>query len=160
MTFVVLNAGISSWFSGDAEVELRREIIKALTAMEKELKYTAPAQTNLADGNTAVSLNFHLPNKDASGVIINWDEFTPAISWSTDVITYELNANEEIIRKVNGGAGSVLARNITGLQFSRTAPPDPFPGNMLRIDITAQKTDKKGRLLTDAVQFLIKIRNN
>jgi len=159
MTFTVLNTGISSWFMGDAEAELRREIIKALTAMEKELKYTAPAQTDLASGATSASLNFHLPNRDANGVVIDWDELTPAIEWSAEVITYELNANGEIIRRSSLGQSSVLARNVISLQFSRTSPPDPFPEDMLRIDITVQKADKKGRLLSDSVQLLVKMRN-
>lgn len=159
MTFLVLNAGMSSWFMGDVEAELRREGIKALTAIEKELKYTAPAETDLASGATAASLSFHLPSRDANGVVIDWNGFTPSIVWSTELITYELNANGEIIRRSSLGQSSVLARNITSLQFSRTAPPDPFPDDMLRIDITAQKADKKGRVLTDSVQLLIKMRN-
>ncbi|MCK9615258.1 MAG: prepilin-type N-terminal cleavage/methylation domain-containing protein [Candidatus Omnitrophica bacterium] len=159
MTFLALNTGMSSWFSGDVEVELRREIIKALTTMEKELKYTAPAQTDLADGATATSLNFHLPNKDANGVVINWGNLVPSISWSADIITYERNVNGEIIRRTSSGEYRVLARNITSLQFSRLAPPDPFPDDMLRIDITVQKADKKGRVLNDTVQLLVKMRN-
>ena len=159
ITFTVLNTGIGSWFMGDVEAELRREIIKALTVMERELKYTAAAQTNLASGATAASLSFHLPNKDANGVVINWDESAPSINWSADVIIYELNANGEIVRRTSSGQSSVLARSVIALQFSRTPPPDPFPENILRIDITVQKTDKKGRLLSDVVQLLVKMRN-
>lgn len=162
MAFVTLNTGMNSWFTGNTAVEARSEIIKTLSAMEKELKETASAQT-LPNSGVSTSINFHLPGGadiDGDGTIINWYGFSPlyepVIEWSTTNITYELNASGEIIRRTSLGQSRVLARNISSLQFSRTATAT----NILQIDITAQKRDSKGRIVNDMARLMVKMRNN
>ncbi|MFA5271620.1 MAG: hypothetical protein WC412_04690 [Candidatus Omnitrophota bacterium] len=163
MAFVTLNTGMNSWFTGNIAVEMRSELIKTLSVMEKELKETAPAQTNLPSGALAASINFHLPggvDVDGDGTIIYWSGtaplYEPAIEWSAEVITYELNAAGEIIRRTSLGQSRVLARNISSLQFSRPS----VASNILQIDITAQKQDSKGRIVNDAARLMVKMRNS
>jgi len=161
MAFATLNTGMNSWFSGSTSVDLRSEIIKTFSTMEKDLKNTAPAQTNLASGSSATSIVFHLPQDiDGDGTIIDWNGtsplYEPIIEWPAETITYELNANNEIIRRTSSGQSRVLARNIVSLQFSRLSTMS----NILQIDISAQKSDTKGRVLNDAARLIIKMRNN
>lgn len=162
MAFITLNTGMNSWFTGDTAVELRNEIIKAFSAMEKELKRTGPPpHIDLDSGESASFVNFYLPaDVDGDGTVINWNgvapRYEPFTEWSTTVITYELNANGEIIRRTSLGQSRVLARNISSLQFSTSA----VASDILQIDISAQKRDAKGRIVIDTAQLLVKMRNN
>ena len=161
MAFLTLNTGMNSWFSGGTSVELRSEIIKTFIAMEKELKATAPAQTNLPSGGMATSLIFHLPQDiDGDGTIVDWNGtaplYKPAIEWSPTTVTYQLNANGEIIRTTSLGQSRIISRNIISLQFSRSSTVS----NILQIDITAQKMDPKRRMLNDTARLIVKMRNN
>lgn len=160
MAFVLLDSGTKSWFAGDIETRLRREIVKAVMPMEKELKLTRASQTNLASGAASTSITFSIPqDNDADGTIL---DSSANIEWSNDsaaaspwTITYSLNANNEIIRTTSAGSTSVLARNITSLQFTRPVSPV----NILQIDISAQAQDRKGRTFADVGQLVIKMRN-
>ncbi|MDD4954469.1 MAG: hypothetical protein PHP17_00300 [Candidatus Omnitrophica bacterium] len=150
--FLVLNSGINSWLTGDVEVSLRRELVKAVIPMEKELKFTQAAQTNLASGSTSNTITFAIPaDIDSDGTILN---SAGRIEWSPDLITYSLNANGEIVR-TTPAATSILARNITGLQFTRPVSPV----NVIEVNVTATRQNSKGRVFTDAAQFIIKMRN-
>ena len=72
------------------------------------------------------------------------------------VITYELNAAGEIIRRTSLGQSRMLARNISSLQFSRPA----VASNILQVDIIARKQDSKGRIVNDTARLMVKMRNN
>lgn len=149
--FAVMNVGIGAWFTGDVSVELRQEIIKAFTAMEKELKETRPAQISLTIGTSSPSLTFKIPqDNNNDGTIL--DSFGN-IEWSGN-ITYALNGANEITRTASG-VTSVLAHNVVNLQFSR--PTSPV--NLLQIDITARKVSAQGKTVQDAGQIMIKMRN-
>jgi len=149
--FAVMNVGVGAWFTGDVSVQLRQEIIKAFTKMEKELKETRPAQVSLTIGTSSSSLTFKIPqDNNGDGTIL--DSFGN-IEWSGD-ITYALNGANEITRTASG-VTSVLARNVVNLQFTR--PTSPV--NLLQIDITAQKVSAQGRTIQDTGQIMIKMRN-
>lgn len=152
MAFLVLNSGVSSWLAGDVEVDLRRELVKAIVSMEKELKLTRASQTNLASGAVSNSLTFAIPQDiNGDGTIL---DATGQVEWSPNRVTYSLNANGEIIRTTTARA-SVLARNITRLTFTRPVSPV----NILQVDISAQRQNIKGRIFTDTGQLIIKMRN-
>ncbi len=149
--FAVMNVGTGAWFIGDVSVQLRQEIIKAFTTMEKELKVTRPSQISLTSGNSSSSLTFKMPHDNNNdGIIL--DSFGN-IEWSGN-ITYELNGANEITRTASG-VTSVLARNFVNLQFTR--PTSPV--NLLQIDITARKVSAQGRTVQDTGQIMIKMRN-
>ncbi|MCK9573231.1 MAG: hypothetical protein M0R20_02365 [Candidatus Omnitrophica bacterium] len=158
--FVVMDAGISSWFAGDIETNLRREIIKAIIPMERELKSTTAAQTNLASGTSSNTITFSIPqDNDADGTILDTQA---AIEWSSDAdaaapwtITYSLNGNNEIIKTTSAGDVSVLARHINSLLFTRPISPV----NVLQVDIGATAQNAKGRVYNDVGQIIIKMRN-
>lgn len=149
--FNVMDVGRSAWFSADVSVELRQEIIKALMAMEKELKETRPAQISLGIGTSSSSLTFKIPqDNNGDGTIL---DSLGNVEWSGNIV-YALNASNQIIRTALG-VTSILANNIVNLQFSR--PTSPL--QLLQIDITAQKVSAMGVSIQDSGQIMIKMRN-
>lgn len=151
VAFAVMNAGVTSWFTGSIAVELRREIIRAFTVMDRDLKETAPAQTNLASGANAATITFTVPQDiDADGTVLN---AAGQIEWSGNII-YALNANGQITRTDANGT-RILANNITALLFTRPVSPV----DILWIDVSAQKANVRGDLINDAERMVIKMRN-
>lgn len=152
--FQVMETGRSAWFTGDVSVELRQQIIKAFTVMEKELMGTAPSKMDLGSNSNSNSLNFKLPQRDGNNHVVLASNGT--ISWESaaNSITYAL-AGSQITRSANGTT-RVLANNVTGLQFSRPAAPL----NILQINITVSKTTTTRRQLQDSGEIQIKMRND
>jgi type II secretory pathway component PulJ len=151
--FQVMTTGSSSWTTGDVSVELRQQIIKAFTVMEKELMGTAPAQISLGSGSSSNSLNFKLPQRDSNNHVVLGSN--GAVTWesSANSITYTL-AGSQITRAVSGTT-KILANNVTSLQFSRPATPL----NLLQINIAVRKTTTAGRQMQDSGEIQIKMRN-
>jgi prepilin-type N-terminal cleavage/methylation domain-containing protein len=147
--FSVMEASRRAWFIGDASVELRQEIIKAFICMEPELQKTTPGQISITVGNNDSSLTFKIPQA-INGSIVNAGG---NITWS-GTITYALNATNRIVR-TNGNSTSVLANNIIGLLFTRPVNTT----DILQVDISAQKTSVTRRVISDAGQITVRMRN-
>ncbi|MBP7217131.1 MAG: prepilin-type N-terminal cleavage/methylation domain-containing protein [Candidatus Omnitrophica bacterium] len=141
----------TSLFIGDASVELRQEIIKAFTRMEKELKETRPAQISLTAGMSGSTLAFRVPtDKDLDGTIL---DSQGSIEWS-DSIVYALNEAHQLTRTA-AGKTHVLANNIRSVQFNRPAATS----NLLEIDIVAEKTTPSQNVMRDSGEIMLKMRN-
>lgn len=161
--FAVLDVGRTSWFTGDVRTELRKEMIRAFMAMERELRETRPvsvgasARINLNYGESSNSIAFQIPqdSNDPDTTIL---DPLGGIEWSEN-ITYSLNGNNEIIRTAPDGTIRVLARGIINLEFSRSRIPDDLPIDLLIINITAQKASGVGRLAIETGQLIVKMRN-
>lgn len=162
--FAVLDIGRGSWLSGDVHSELRKEMIRAFMAMERELRETRPvsggpsARINLNYGESSNSITFQIPqdSNDSDTTIL---DPLGDIEWSGN-ITYSLNGNNEIIRTAPDGATRVLARGVANLEFSRfRAPPDDLPNDLLIINITGQKASGAGKVATETGQLIIRMRN-
>ena len=157
VAFAVLDVGRGSWFGGDVRAELRKEMIRAFMAMERELRETSPAQQSVSYDTSSTSITFRVPQDiDGDGTIL--DSFG-YIEWPSlaNSIVYSLNGNNEIIRTASG-VTRVLARGITGLQFSRNRNP-ALPLELLIINITAQKASSVGKIATETGQLIVKMRN-
>ena len=119
--------------------------------MERELKETRPAQTSLASGSSSASLTFRIPqDTDGDGTIL---DSLGNIEWSPQ-ITYALNGSHQITRTASG-ATTVMANNISVLQFTRPLSPV----NILQVDITASKNTTFGRQIQDLGQITFEMRN-
>lgn len=148
--FLVLSIGQRSWLSADASIQLRQDIARAIIVMGQDLSETSPAKINLALNNPAASITFKIPqdlNGDGTVVTVAGD-----IEWSPN-ITYSLNASNQIQRAVSGGATTIIANNITGLQFTR------LQNEVVRINVTAGKVSDIGKPAQDTGQVIIKLRN-
>jgi prepilin-type N-terminal cleavage/methylation domain-containing protein len=155
--FAVLDLGRSSWFAGDIRSELRKEMIRAFMAMERELRETRPSQLqSFPYGTSSTEVTFKIPqdSNDADTTIL--DPFG-YVEWSGN-IRYWLNGSNEIIRTDPSGATRVLVRGITSLQFSRNRNP-VLPQDLLIINITAQKASAIGKVASETGQLIIKMRN-
>jgi len=148
--FLVLSIGQRSWLSADVSIHLRQEIARSIIVMGQELNETSPAKINLTLNIPANSITFKIP-QDLNG---DGDIVTTAgnIEWSPN-ITYSLNASNQIQRVVSGGATTIIANNITGLQFTRTQ------NEVIQINITAGKVSDIGKIVQDTGEVIIKLRN-
>lgn len=142
--FLVMSIGQRSWFSGDASMEVRQQIIVALTRMNSELAETTSAQTNLTANVPATSITFHIPTGTVVDTLGN-------IVWSTP-ISYSRDGSNNLIRTY-AGATSIIGRDISSLQFTNSQ------SRLIQVDITAQKTDNMGKVVQDTEQSIIKMRN-
>lgn len=149
--FQTMYIGRESWATGGVTLELRQEIIKTFIKMEKELKETRSAETNLASGASSASLTFKIPqDNNGDGTIL---DTSANVEWSPN-ITYARNGDNQITRTDSLGT-TVLANNISNLEFSRPISPV----NILQIDLTVNKTSATGRQFVDSGQIKIKMRN-
>ena len=142
--FLVMSIGQRSWFTGDASMEVRQQIIVVLTRMNSELAETTSSQTNLTANVPATSITFHIP----TGIVV---DTLGNIVWSTP-ITYSRNVSNQLIRTY-AGTTSIIGNDISSLQFTNTQ------SRLIQIDITAQKTDNMGKVVQDIEQSIIKMRN-
>ncbi len=155
--FTVLDIGRGSWFAGDVRADLRKEMIRAFMAMERELRETRPSQlVSFPHGTTSNEVTFRVPQDGADADTTILDSFG-YIEWSGN-IRYWLNGNNEIIRTDPLGSTRVLARGITGLEFSRSRVP-ALPEDLLIINITAQKASGIGKVASETGQLIIQMRN-
>lgn len=149
--FGIMDLGRASWFTGSAAVEVHQEIIKPFMTMEKELRKTSPGQVSLTSGTSGSSFTFKIPQDiNGDGTVL---DASGNIEWSAN-ITYALNSSNQITRTASGAA-SVLANNISSLQFTRPASSV----DIIQIDITARKTSVTGRQFQETGQIIIKMRN-
>ncbi|MCX5696136.1 MAG: prepilin-type N-terminal cleavage/methylation domain-containing protein [Candidatus Omnitrophica bacterium] len=148
--FLVLSIGQRSWLNADVSIQLRQEIARSIIVMGQELNETSPAKINITLNSPASSVVFKIPqdlNGDGYVVTTAGD-----IEWSPN-ITYSLNASNRIQRAVSGGATTIIANNITGLQFTRTQ------NETIQVNLTASKVSNTGRLVQDTGEFVVKLRN-
>jgi len=147
--FLAMSVAQRSWFTGDAAVETRQQIILALITMNSELSETTSSKTNLTANVPQGSITFRIPHdNNGDGSVV---DTLGNIEWSNPII-YSRNASNNLIRTY-GGVTSTLARNISFLQFKNTQ------NRLIQVDITAQKTDNMGKLIQDTEQAVIKMRN-
>jgi prepilin-type N-terminal cleavage/methylation domain-containing protein len=160
VAFSILDIGRGSWFSGDVQSELRKEMIRGFMSMERELREIRPisAYLSLNYGESSNAVVFNIPQDSADSDTTVLDNFGE-IEWSGN-ITYSLNGNNEIIRTAPDGTTKVLARGITNLEFSRDrGAASPLPLDLLIINIAAQKASGIGRIATESGQLIVRMRN-
>ncbi len=146
----VLLVGESSWQTNSVRVELIQELRKAKGSIENELRQTASsaitAGPTAADGSTATSITFYLPN----GVSGN------AITWSANTTQYILGGSDSNqLQRIENSITRVIAQNIQTLGFSRAAATS----NIINVTLTAQKDTVKGRTLSVDFTFAVQMRN-
>ncbi len=147
--FGVMDVGRNASFMGDSSVGTRQQIIRAFMTMEKELRETRPSQTSLTIGSTSANLTFKIP------VLVNGSvlDSNGNIVWSNSTV-YALNNAGQITRTVSG-VTTILANNVSSLQFSRPVTPV----NLIQVDITARKTSLSRRTVQDTGEIQIEMSN-
>lgn len=150
-SFQIMDVGAKNWLTSDVSVQLRQEIVRSFSRMELDLKKTRPAQISLGSGASSTSLTFRVPqDNNNDGTILDASGY---IEWSSDIV-YALDGSGQITR-TSAGTTSVVARNITSLQFTRPISP----ADILQIDIVASKISDAGRTLQDSSQLKVRMRN-
>jgi prepilin-type N-terminal cleavage/methylation domain-containing protein len=143
--------GKSALLSSDIPTQLRQNVIFSIMSMAHELRQTAPAKTNITEGTSSSAITFKIPyDSDSDGDVV---DKIGNVEWGQD-ITYALDGSGQL-RRTYAGTTSVIAPNISSLEFSRPAGQD----EILQIDIIVQKKDGQGKVYQDAEQAIIKMRN-
>jgi hypothetical protein len=143
--------GKSALLASDISTQLRQNVLFSIMSLMRELRQTAPAKTSLTEGASSNAITFKIPHdNDSDGDVVDG---IGNIEWGQD-ITYALNNLGQLIR-TRGGVTSVIAPNISTLQFSRLSGEDA----LLQIEIVAQKKDSRGDLYQDVEQAIVKMRN-
>jgi len=149
--FQVMDVGRGAWFTGDAAIELRQEIIKTFMKMERELKETRPAQISLGSGTQGASLTFKIPQDiDGDGTIL---DSSGNIEWSANIV-YALNGSNQITRTTSG-ATTIISNDVTALLFTRPSTPV----DILQIDVSVSKATATNKILQDSGEISVKMRN-
>ena len=146
-------AGKSSLLVSDIPTKLRQDVLFALLPMVKELRQSAPSKVSVTEGTSSNTITFKIPHDDDTppdGVPV---DTIGNVEWGPD-ITYARDGVGRLIRTYSG-VSSVVASNITSLQFTRPAGNDAI----IQIDITAARADGQGTLYQDAEQVIVKMRN-
>ena len=147
---MVLLVGESSWQTNKVRIEMLQEMRKAISAMEDDLRQTAPmaitAGPTVADGSTSPSITFYLP----SGVAGN------LITWNANTTQYVLGgADSNQLQRIQGAETKVIAQNIQRIEFSRAVATP----NIINVTLATQQDTVKGRTLTLEFAFEVQMRN-
>jgi type II secretory pathway component PulJ len=149
--FSLLTRSRDTWLTGEARIALRQELMKTVVQMEKELKQTRPSKINLSIASSSSSISFKTPQDNDNDTTVL--DSSGNVEWSGN-ITYLRNNANQLVRNMSGTA-SILANNISALQFTRPSSPD----DILQINITARKTTATQRVIQDTETILVKMRN-
>lgn len=153
--FTAMAMGRLSWYSGDAQVEVQQETRKGLSGMTRELRQTRSSVIRDVppDGNYYNTITFNVPEDiDGDGDTI---DNTGNIEWSSD-ITYSLGGlNNKQLLRTEGGQSTVLANNITLLQFRRGSTTQ----ELLEINLQAEKKTIRGHSIQSSLGSQVKLRN-
>jgi hypothetical protein len=122
--FMTLSLSRTSLQTGDAQITVQGEARKAIDKLSREIRQAAS---------------------------VNLDAAYPFNVWG-EKIRYRV-VNNQLIREVEGGASSVIANNISSVQFSVSG------GNVVNVTVAAQKSTIFGRQLNAAVSSEVTLRN-
>lgn len=153
--FAVFAMGNISWYTAEVQLIAHQNARGGMDAIIRELRQTrSSAIADVpADDNYYTSITFRIPeDTDGDGDVL---DNSGAIEWS-DTIQYSLGGldNKQLLR-TTGGAYSVLANNVTSLQFRRqsTVP------NLLEISLQTQKSTPEGRTIQMSLSSKVRLRN-
>lgn len=146
--YATLTIGRQSWYTAQAKIEMRQETRKAMDLMVKELRQSGLDYSPKYPGEViALALDTN-QNTITFRISQGWDSVNQRIDWGNQ-ITYSLNGKQLF------GNSTVLANNITSLQFRRTSTtPD-----IIEISIIAQKDILHGRRLQSTLDSQVMLRN-
>ena len=155
--FQTMDVGQKLLSTGDVSGDLRQEIIKVFTAMDREFKEIRPttsSQLSLGVGTSNSTITFKIPQV-VNGTIYNFT--TGNVTWGDDIRYTRDSSNRQITRTdVNTNVTTIIANNINSLTFTRPATP----ADILQIDITAGKNATAMRAAqNDTGQIFIRMRN-
>jgi len=144
----VLLVGDSSWQTNNVQVELQQELRKSMDWMKDDFRQTGSASIAdvPADDTWYTTITFQKVDGISSG----------QISWSSDTTQFILGGTDNNqLQKIEGGTTSILAQNISEVQFRRQSSSP----KVVEVALTAQKNTNKGDTMTATLDFKVKLRN-
>lgn len=142
--FMAMSAGRTSWYEADTQIALQQELRKAMGQVTVDLMQSSKTQVSIpADGAIYGSIVFNISQGVFSNGTINWG--TP--------VSYALIGGQ--INRTQGGVSRILANNITRMDFRRQV----LSSNIVRINLTVQKSTVFNRLLNASLESAVSLRN-
>ncbi len=153
----ILSSGEGAWYMSDAKIVATQEGRRAMSAVIREIRQSAPAEiTNCpADGQWYLAqINFAIPvDLDGDGDVLDASE---NIEWSA--VSYSTTAQLQIQRQ-SGGTNSILCNNLLNVYFRRqAATPDVLEVALWTQKWTAYKA-AQGWTASEVFTCNIKMRN-
>lgn len=152
MYFMVI--GGTAWRTGDAEAQVTLEARRGMSSMTRELRQTDTVKLFDLAGNPYVdNVNYNavafqvVTDIDGDGDVLT---ATGAPEYGS-TITYSVNGNGQLIRTMGGGT-TVMANNVTGVQFIRSV-------DLLTVTLQISRTTPDRRVLQASLTSTIKMRD-
>lgn len=143
--FLVMTIGRRSWYVADTEIALQQELRKAMRQITTDLYHSGANQVSIPANSTIYNtISFNVSQGATS---------SGAINWSSSPIDYSLSSGQII--RTEDGQMRVIANNITAFNLWRKAAS----ADIVRINMTAQKTTIPGQLINASLDSAVLLRN-
>jgi len=155
--FLVMIVGRSSWYSGDARIELQQELRKVIAQISNDLKQSSVSKLYL---DSTMSQSF--PNDGVAHHAIAFkvdqgvNNSTGIIIWSSTPISYNLTGNQ-ILRSDGVNPATVVANKITDFNLTRQSAPSL--SNLIFVSISSAKTTQLGQPTNASIDTAVAVRN-
>lgn len=172
ISLIAIGIMISTYMAGNDFFEIKREQGElqaqarlALTRMSSELKEATRTSTQNPSPNLDIpstpnnkDINFYLPaDKDANGLLT---DANGDIEWDTNSqIKYQYIPGQKELRRLENGNASILASNVSDIQFIDAGIDNQLYINELRIILTLSRLTQHKRDITITLSSIIKLRN-
>lgn len=147
--FLTLAAGKTSWYSGNAQIDVQQEARRGIDRMVKELRQSA--STTIigvpANGISYNTITFRMSQ--------GWDNVTNTIIWGNQVQYSVGGLNNQQLLRTQAGQTDVLANNVANIQFRRQA----LTPNIVEISLQVLKTNLQGRNIGITLNSQAMLRN-
>lgn len=144
--FAVYELGLNSWDLILGQAHLSGDVRTGIERMSKELRMSTLSNV---DSSSATQLRFKVPASvdQTTGVITSWSDWIRFSRGGT-------GGNQLLRTDESSGVVTVLANNVTDLQFAANANP-----STISIDMTAEKTTAKNTLVPVHLSTSVELRN-
>lgn len=144
--FLVYELGLNNWDLILGQAHLSGDVRTGIERMSKELRMSTLSNV---DSSSATQLRFKVPTgvNGTTGAITSWSDW---IRYSRGGV----NGNQLLRTDEGTGTVTVLANNITGLQFTANSNP-----STISMALTSQKTTAKGDLIPVNLSSSVELRN-
>ena len=147
--FAVILSGSESWQTNSAYIQLTQELRKGMEWMKEDLIETGTSViTDVpVDGNWYNTITFRRINSVTGGNIV----------WATDTSKFLLGGTNgrQLISRQGVSTDKIIAQDIKTLQIRRPVGSS----DIVEVSMTAERTTPRGRVLSAALNFQVRVRN-
>lgn len=155
------------WQAVTSESDLRHSARNAIESISKDIRSSTRTSSVTPSPNLSIpakpnnfNLTFYLPQDlDGNNLIINSIGNT---EWNTTAgaeIKYQYNPYQNTLERVQGVNTTVIARDVTGVEFEDRNINNALYNDEFRVVLTLSNTTPSKRVITITLSSIIKFRN-